>query len=77
MGPYDADSETYQLKSKLFGDSYHIRVPPREAERVRANFGRTNFGVPSFDVELNTVILKKVDVTVPIDDYQKTYTIYR
>ena len=78
MGPYDADSETYALKSRLFGDKYRIKVAPRDAERVRANFTKTMYGVPSFEVdEYNAILLKRVDVTIPLDDYKKTYTIYR
>ena len=77
IGKYDANNELYPLQSKLFGDKYSIRVSPHDAERVRTNFSKTTFGVPSFEVEYNVIVLRKVDITVPLDDYQKTYTISR
>ena len=76
VGPYDADSETYLLQSKMFGDRYRIKVQPRDAAKVRDNFAKTSYGIPSFEVENNSVVLKRVDVTIPLDDDQKTYTIF-
>jgi WD40 repeat protein len=77
VGAYDADNETYKLQSSLFGDQYRIKVPPRDALQVRANFAKLNFGVPAFDIEANNIVLRKVDVTIPLGESQKTYTIYR
>ncbi|QJD80043.1 WD40 repeat domain-containing protein [Spirosoma rhododendri] len=77
IAQYNADSESFTLHSRLFGDKMRLHVPPREAERVRANFSQMRYGNPTFDIDDDQVILKNVSVLIPVDGTTKTFTIGR
>ncbi|RYE94277.1 MAG: hypothetical protein EOO77_44375, partial [Oxalobacteraceae bacterium] len=74
---YNADSESFTLQSRLFGDKLRLHVSPRDAERVRANFGQVRYGTPTFDIDNDEVMLKHVNALISIDGTAKTFTIGR
>jgi WD40 repeat protein len=77
LGKYDPDQEQFVVTSKLFAMPYVLKASTRDAERVKINFERVRYGLPMFEIENNAVLLKRVDVVVPMGEYNKTFTITR
>ncbi len=77
LGDYNADSEFFALSSPLFTLPYRVKVSPKDAAKFRDNFGRLTYGVPQFEVQEGTILLKQAAVSEAVDGEVKTYAIVR
>jgi len=64
LSPYDADNETYLIKSSELGN-VAISVPVSDAQSFKQNFNSMKFKNPDFYIEKNKFVLAKVDIISP------------
>lgn len=61
IGIYDADNEVFPLISPIFGD-LKVRVPIKDAEDFKENFGKGMLAEPDFEVKDDKIMLRSVEM---------------